>query len=305
MQIPRNKIKPESVESGERRAGKARRGRRAWRPGRGPRRPSGEARASVPFVCVSCADDGGKTYPLPEGRAQTLSDLSPDASGFLLLLTAFIRSIFKRVLLIKGAGVGLALPSRLPRPRAAPGRVLTAAPPALAQDFFFYSLVYDPQQKTLLADKGEIRVGNRYQADITDLLKEGWWGPSGAARGLVGAPGPGPCAGHTIRPCWPLETVLAFGSCFHNLEKLLFSPKPPLNESAHVTPGGGTVLAATVTWRSAPLPPPGGPGWAGPLPSAGGRPVGTPVSECCSCPRPPAAPAVVCTPPPHPPPPLA
>ncbi|KAM8920886.1 metastasis-associated protein MTA1 isoform 2-T2 [Pelodytes ibericus] len=40
-------------------------------------------------------------------------------------------------------------------------------------DFFFYSLVYDPQQKTLLADKGEIRVGNRYQADITDLLEEG------------------------------------------------------------------------------------------------------------------------------------
>ena len=44
---------------------------------------------------------------------------------------------------------------------------------AVFQDFFFYSLVYDPQQKTLLADKGEIRVGNRYQADITDLLKEG------------------------------------------------------------------------------------------------------------------------------------
>ncbi|KAG8514455.1 Metastasis-associated protein MTA1 [Galemys pyrenaicus] len=41
------------------------------------------------------------------------------------------------------------------------------------EDFFFYSLVYDPQQKTLLADKGEIRVGSRYQADITDLLKEG------------------------------------------------------------------------------------------------------------------------------------
>ncbi|XP_025027735.1 metastasis-associated protein MTA1 isoform X2 [Python bivittatus] len=41
------------------------------------------------------------------------------------------------------------------------------------EDFFFYSLVYDPQQKTLLADKGEIRVGNRYQADITDFLKEG------------------------------------------------------------------------------------------------------------------------------------
>lgn len=41
------------------------------------------------------------------------------------------------------------------------------------QDAFFYSLVYDPQQKTLLADKGEIRVGNKYQADITDLLNEG------------------------------------------------------------------------------------------------------------------------------------
>ncbi|XP_055969643.1 metastasis-associated protein MTA1 isoform X1 [Sorex fumeus] len=41
------------------------------------------------------------------------------------------------------------------------------------EDFFFYSLVYDPQQKTLLADKGEIRVGSRYQADITDLLEEG------------------------------------------------------------------------------------------------------------------------------------
>ncbi|XP_068233085.1 metastasis-associated protein MTA1 isoform X7 [Palaemon carinicauda] len=41
------------------------------------------------------------------------------------------------------------------------------------EDSFFYSLVYDPQQKTLLADKGEIRVGSRYQADITSLMKEG------------------------------------------------------------------------------------------------------------------------------------
>ncbi|KAL3874853.1 hypothetical protein ACJMK2_037813 [Sinanodonta woodiana] len=41
------------------------------------------------------------------------------------------------------------------------------------EDTFFYSLVYDPQQKTLLADKGEIRVGQRYQADITSLLQEG------------------------------------------------------------------------------------------------------------------------------------
>lgn len=39
---------------------------------------------------------------------------------------------------------------------------------AAFQDFFLLLLVYDPQQKTLLADKGEIRVGNRYQADITE-----------------------------------------------------------------------------------------------------------------------------------------
>ena len=41
------------------------------------------------------------------------------------------------------------------------------------QDTFFYSLVYDPQQKTLLADKGEIRVGSRYQAEVGPLLKPG------------------------------------------------------------------------------------------------------------------------------------
>ncbi|CAL8111643.1 unnamed protein product [Orchesella dallaii] len=41
------------------------------------------------------------------------------------------------------------------------------------EDTFFYSLVYDPQQKTLLADRGEIRVGNRYQAEAAPLLKEG------------------------------------------------------------------------------------------------------------------------------------
>ncbi|KAG9340539.1 hypothetical protein JZ751_021360 [Albula glossodonta] len=41
------------------------------------------------------------------------------------------------------------------------------------EDCFFYCLVYDPQQKTLLADKGEIRVGPRFQADIADLLNEG------------------------------------------------------------------------------------------------------------------------------------
>lgn len=55
----------------------------------------------------------------------------------------------------------------------------------IAQDAFFYSLVYDPQQKTLLADKGEIRVGNKYQADITDLLKEGEARGNAPGRGLL------------------------------------------------------------------------------------------------------------------------
>ncbi|KAI1240610.1 hypothetical protein IHE44_0009041 [Lamprotornis superbus] len=41
------------------------------------------------------------------------------------------------------------------------------------EDAFFYSLVYDPSLKTLLADKGEIRVGPRYQADVPDMLVEG------------------------------------------------------------------------------------------------------------------------------------
>lgn len=40
-------------------------------------------------------------------------------------------------------------------------------------DMFFYCLVFDPTQKTLLADKGEIRVGSRYQCDVTPLLRDG------------------------------------------------------------------------------------------------------------------------------------
>ncbi|XP_041969169.1 metastasis-associated protein MTA3 [Aricia agestis] len=40
-------------------------------------------------------------------------------------------------------------------------------------DAFFYCLVFDPSQKTLLEDKGEIRVGSRYQTEVTNLLKEG------------------------------------------------------------------------------------------------------------------------------------
>lgn len=34
------------------------------------------------------------------------------------------------------------------------------------EDTFFYSMVYDPNQKTLLVDKGEIRVGADYQAEV-------------------------------------------------------------------------------------------------------------------------------------------
>lgn len=34
------------------------------------------------------------------------------------------------------------------------------------EDTFFYTLVYDPTQKTLLADRGEIRVGSRFQAEV-------------------------------------------------------------------------------------------------------------------------------------------
>jgi len=34
------------------------------------------------------------------------------------------------------------------------------------KDVFYYSLVYDSQQKSLIADHGEIRVGLRYQVEI-------------------------------------------------------------------------------------------------------------------------------------------
>uniref|UniRef100_A0A8C2DJL3 Metastasis associated 1 family, member 2 n=1 Tax=Cyprinus carpio TaxID=7962 RepID=A0A8C2DJL3_CYPCA len=40
------------------------------------------------------------------------------------------------------------------------------------EDCFFYSLVFDPVQKTLLADQGEIRVGSKYQAEIPDKLDD-------------------------------------------------------------------------------------------------------------------------------------
>ena len=38
------------------------------------------------------------------------------------------------------------------------------------EDWFYYLLVYDPQQKTLLADRGEIGVGDEYQSEIEVML---------------------------------------------------------------------------------------------------------------------------------------
>lgn len=38
-------------------------------------------------------------------------------------------------------------------------------------DHFFYSLVYDPAQQTLLADKGAIRVSEKYQAEVPEHME--------------------------------------------------------------------------------------------------------------------------------------
>ena len=40
----------------------------------------------------------------------------------------------------------------------------------LEEDTFFYTMVYDPNQKTLMVDKGEIRIGSDYQADILPMI---------------------------------------------------------------------------------------------------------------------------------------
>lgn len=63
---------------------------------------------------------------------------------------------------------------------------LDSPPP---QDCFFYSLVFDPVQKTLLADQGEIRVGCKYQAEIPDRLAEGVGKGGGELR----------CVGRSVR----------------------------------------------------------------------------------------------------------
>ncbi len=43
----------------------------------------------------------------------------------------------------------------------------------LSQDTFFYSLVYDPTQKTLLADKGRFVLVHAFKADVPEMLQEG------------------------------------------------------------------------------------------------------------------------------------
>jgi len=43
----------------------------------------------------------------------------------------------------------------------------------LREDAFFYSLVYDPTNHTLLADKGRIELGERCQAKIPELMADG------------------------------------------------------------------------------------------------------------------------------------
>uniref|UniRef100_A0A0N5CD90 Metastasis-associated protein MTA3 n=1 Tax=Strongyloides papillosus TaxID=174720 RepID=A0A0N5CD90_STREA len=45
------------------------------------------------------------------------------------------------------------------------------------EDFFFYSLVYDATNMSLLADKGSLRLGDRYQAVV-----DPWEGPSSARK---------------------------------------------------------------------------------------------------------------------------
>ena len=41
------------------------------------------------------------------------------------------------------------------------------------QDWFHYFLVYDPQQKTLVADRGEMGIGTAYQAQVPKTVIKG------------------------------------------------------------------------------------------------------------------------------------
>ena len=60
--------------------------------------------------------------------------------------------------------------------------VETAASYTDRSDAFFYALVYDPQQKSLVADRGEIRIGSGYQATIPTILEAGE--PDGRGSGV-------------------------------------------------------------------------------------------------------------------------
>lgn len=44
-------------------------------------------------------------------------------------------------------------------------------PADLTNNKFFYQIAYDPNLKVLSADKQEIRVGARFQADVPDMVK--------------------------------------------------------------------------------------------------------------------------------------
>ena len=41
------------------------------------------------------------------------------------------------------------------------------------EDTFFYTMVYDPNQKNLLVDKGDIRIGANYQAEVPPYIDPG------------------------------------------------------------------------------------------------------------------------------------
>ena len=41
------------------------------------------------------------------------------------------------------------------------------------KDWFHYFLVYDPQQKTLVADRGEMGIGTAYQAQVPKKIQKG------------------------------------------------------------------------------------------------------------------------------------
>ena len=56
------------------------------------------------------------------------------------------------------------------------------------EDAFFYSLVFDPHQKTLQADRGNIRIGGEFQAVVPAVDKEQEVRDSGELEDLVWSP---------------------------------------------------------------------------------------------------------------------